>query len=86
MSQNNSNSNGMIWLVCGVIFVLSLLSSMFAKNGPDSAPTGYTPDRNSFEHRYATERFRQEGYSRSEAQQAADAVYKFHQAQQARQR
>jgi hypothetical protein len=42
------------------------------------------PDRTSFEHRYVQERFKQEGYSQSEARQAADAIIKFHQAQEAR--
>lgn len=47
---------------------------------------GSSVDRGSFEHRYATERLKQEGYSKAEAQQAADAIIKFHNAQQNRKR
>lgn len=84
MSNNGSYSNGPIWLICGIIMFLALLSNLFSKNGPSSAPQSYEPDRSSFEYRYAKERFKQEGYSINEAAQAADAVLKFHRAQQAR--
>lgn len=38
-------------------------------------------NRSSVEHKYATERFKREGLSQKDAQTAADAVLKFHNAQ-----
>lgn len=70
------------------VCVLSLISAMVGGGNSGSSSSSYTPsaDRGSFEHRYATERFKQEGYSSSESQQAADAVVKFLNAQEARKR
>ena len=52
----------------------------------DNSHSTYTPsvDRSSPEHRYAKERVKLEGYSDKEAQQAADAITKFHNAQKNR--
>jgi hypothetical protein len=52
----------------------------------DNSPSTYTPsvDRSSPEHRYAKERVKLEGYSDKEAQQAAVAITKFHNAQKNR--
>jgi len=63
---------------------LALIAVLFA--GCDGGPATVNVDRGSFEHRYATERFKQEGFSGKDAQTAADAVYKFNQAQKARKR
>lgn len=82
----NSN-NGSIWpvvlLVVGVALFLQLLSG-----GGSSTTTTTSPSVNtgSFEYRYAKERFKQEGFSNSDADTAAQAVIKFHEAQKARQR
>lgn len=84
----NNNSSG-LWTVLIIAFVLGvMLVGMFSDNNSSSTSTSTsTPaatGRGSFEHRYATERFKQEGFSASEAQQAADAVIKFHNAQKGR--
>lgn len=42
-------------------------------------------DRNSPEYRYARTRLKMEGFGAKESKQAADAIYKFHKAQQYRQ-
>lgn len=64
---------------------LALIAILFAGcESNTSVPVSV--DRNSFEHRYANERFKQEGFSSKDAQTAADAVYKFNQAQKARKR
>lgn len=79
--MNNDNSG--LWTVLFIAFVLGLaLVGLFSDNSPTAASV--TPDRSSFEHRYASERFKQEGLSAAEAQQAADAVIKFHNAQKNR--
>lgn len=87
MSRNDAGS--FPWL--GFLIVLAVIVTfinMLAGNNGSSSHSTYTPsvDRGSFEHRYATERFKQEGYSTNESQQAADAVVKFLQAQEARKR
>lgn len=87
MSNGNSSDNTMIWLVCAVILGCSVIANMFSTNSGGSLPSvpqSADPARNTPEYRYARERFRQEGYSSTDAETAASAVYKFHQAQQAR--
>lgn len=88
---NNANNNGSIWpLLIGIFIFATVLQMLFG--GGSSTPTtssNYTPspagvDRSSFEHRYAKERVKLEGYSDREATQAADAIIKFHNAQQNR--
>lgn len=87
MSRNESNSFPWFGLLIGLA-VLGTFINMLAGNNGSSSNSTYTPsvDRGSFEHRYATERFKQEGYSTNESQQAADAVVKFLRAQEARKR
>lgn len=65
------------------LFVLGMLLQLF-KGNETTTTTSQPPDRNSIEHRYVRERFRQEGYNSSEAQQAADAIIRFHEAQKNR--
>lgn len=80
----NNNSTG-VWSVLVIAFVLAaLVMSAFSGNSGSSTSSAPAVDRGSFEHRYATERFRQEGFSSADAQQAADAVIKFHNAQKNR--
>lgn len=88
MSNNNNGQVSWLGVIIGVVFLLSLINAMFGGGNSSSSSSSYTPavDRGTFEHRYATERFRQEGYSTSESQQAADAVVKFLKAQEARKR
>lgn len=84
MSQSNSSIFGGIFGVLVLVFGLGMLLQLFTGSNSPSTPT--VPDKNSFEHRYATERFRQEGLSRSDAQKAADAVIRFNEAQKNRNR
>jgi hypothetical protein len=78
MAQSQSNGNS-LWFIVIVLAVLAALMNMIGGN--NTSNTVPATNRNTFEHRYATERFRQEGLNKSEAQQAADAVIKFHNAQ-----
>lgn len=88
MANNNDGQFSWFGILIVVVFVVSLISAMFGNNSGSSSSSSYTPsvDRGTFEHRYATERFKQEGYSTSDSQQAADAVVKFMKAQEARKR
>lgn len=88
MSNNNDGQFSWVGFLVVAVFVVSLLSAMVGGGNSGSSSSSYSPapDRGSFEHRYATERFKQEGYSTGESQQAADAVVKFLQAQEARKR
>jgi hypothetical protein len=88
MSNNQATDNG-FWLVIVIVFVFAMILQAIGGGGSSSSTASSSPassgvDRGSFEHRYATERFKQEGYSAAESQQAADAVIKFHNAQQNR--
>lgn len=83
--MSNSN-NGSIWpivfIVVGVALVLQLLGG--GNNSSTTTTTTSTPaNTGSFEYRYAKERFKQEGFSNSDADTAARAVLKFHEAQKA---
>lgn len=88
MANNNDGQFSWVGFLIVAVFVMSLISAMFGGGNSSSSSSSYTPsvDRGTFEHRYATERFKQEGYSTSESQQAADAVVKFLNAQEARKR
>lgn len=84
--MNNQNNNGGFWVIVLLALGAGLVVSALSNNGGgSSSPTSSSVDRSSFEHRYATERLKQEGYNSTEAQQAADAIIKFHNAQKARQ-
>lgn len=73
---------------CGIIFaalvIFVLLFQLFKGVATSNTQVPTVPDRSSLEHRYVQERFRQEGYNRSDSQQAADAIIKFQRAQEAR--
>lgn len=75
-----------IWALMGLILFVMFCVNLFSSNSTTSAPAGLsTPPPSSAERRYVENRFRLEGYSPAESRQAADAVIKFHQAQQNRQ-
>lgn len=85
MSKDNSLS--MPWLVLLFIAAVVALSSLGAainKNNASYVPSNSGVDRSTFEHRYVTERFKQEGFNKQDSQKAADAVIKFLNAQEAR--
>lgn len=83
MSQGNGSS-GMWVIVLAVVGFAMLLNLIGGNSGGTATTSAPSVNRNSVEHRYATERLKQEGYSSSEAQQAADAIIKFHNAQKNR--
>lgn len=88
MSNNNNGTNSFVLILLGA-FGLGMLFNLFGANC-SSPPAAFDPtpavSNDSFERRYVKERFKQEGFSADEAAQAADAVLKFHNAQQRRQR
>ena len=63
-----------------VLFMLILASFFPSKN----SNTSISVDRNSPEYRYAHTRLRMEGFGAKDSKDAADAIYKFHKAQQYR--
>ena len=73
------NQSGGFWIIVLVVVGVAMLLNAIGGNSNSTATP--TADRSSFEHRYATERLKQEGYNSREAQQAADAIIKFHNAQ-----
>lgn len=91
--MNNSGENDDMWLVEKSAYVIATLvvgcvlmlnvPGCDAKTTTDTSASGAT-SRTTAEHRYATERLKQEGYSTADAQQAADAIIKFHNAQKNR--
>jgi hypothetical protein len=78
------NQNSGMWVVVLAVVGFAMLLNLIGGNGGGATTSSPPVNRNSIEHRYATERLKQEGYSTSEAQQAADAIIKFHNAQQNR--
>jgi hypothetical protein len=91
MAQNNNS--GSMWPVIFGILVIATIIQMLVGNSSSSSTSStsssssYSPsgvDRTSFEHRYAKERVKLEGYSDREATQAADAIIKFQNAQRNR--
>lgn len=84
MSNNNKNFWPVILiaLLAGVIAQSAIVSCAPSVNTGNSS--SFNADTSSFEHRYATERFKQEGYSNKDARTAADAVMKFNNAQKNR--
>lgn len=83
-TKNESNTVPWFWLIVigGVLAVI--VEGCNGVSRTTTTSSNYTPDRGTVEHRYATERFRQEGLSTKDAQTAADAVMKFHNAQKNR--
>lgn len=79
-NSNNTSIWPIVWIVIGVAVVLQMFTN---NNTTSSTPT---VDSNSFEYRYAKERFKQEGFSNADSATAAEAVVKFHEAQKARNR
>lgn len=80
--MNSDTNNG-----CAVFFIFVAVATAFTMMVNSCSNNGggnYVPqvNANSFEHRYVKERVKLEGYSNKEAQQAADAIIKFHNAQQ----
>ena len=82
MHQSNDNSG--IWLIAIIVIAVAMFFNALGGGSSSSVTTVTNADRGSFEHRYAKERVKLEGYSDKEAQQAADAITKFHNAQKNR--
>lgn len=80
MTTKNEQSTAWFWGIMGFCALCTVVGSCTG----NTTNTTYVPNQNSVEHRYATERFKQEGLSTSDAQKAADAVLKFHNAQKNR--
>jgi hypothetical protein len=82
--MTKQNSSYEHWLIIFLVAAgLTMLAGMFGGNdAPSSSPPVTQPASPSAPHRYVRERFRQEGYSDQDARAAADAIIKFHNAQQ----
>jgi hypothetical protein len=81
MSEENQMTGGQMFvLICVVLFILGAL---FGGGGSSSSTSTTSTNSGSANYRYAKERFRQEGFSDSDASEAASAVIKFHEAQKA---
>lgn len=74
----NGNSSTSI-IVVGFLVLCFLVGS--CSNNDSYVPSS---DNSSFEHRYAKERVKLEGYSNADAETAARAVVKFHETQKKR--
>lgn len=87
MAKNNESNSG-IWVFVLALAIGSAVAGLFNGGGSSTSSTAttYTPsvDTNSVEYKYAKERVRLEGYSDKESAQAAEAIIKFHNAQQNR--
>lgn len=84
--SNQSNDFSGFWPVILIAMLIGIMFAGMFSGGPVSTTQSFEPDPTSREYRYVKERVKLEGYSDREAAQAADAIMKFHNAQQARQR
>jgi hypothetical protein len=87
MTAQNNGNNGGFWVVLAIVFGIAMLGQLVGGGGSTSSNSSSTTppaSSGSFEHRYVQERFKQEGYNAAESRQAADAVMRFHEAQQQR--
>ena len=80
MSNSGGNNVNVVWVIFVLVVVTAVIQMVAgtSSSGPAPVSTG-TP-----EYRYARERFRQEGFSNSDAETAARAVIRFHEAQKNR--
>lgn len=73
-----------MWVIVLAVVGFAMLLNLIGGNGGGSSSGPTSPpavDRGSAEHKYVTERFKREGYSQAESEQAADAIIKFQRAQ-----
>lgn len=78
--MNDNNFSPLAWVLIAAV-ICAVIGNLFGNNaGTMSAPAASS----SAERRYVEQRFRQEGYSAKDSATAADAVLKFHRAQEAR--
>lgn len=79
--SNSDSGLSIFW-----VFILVMLGLVLIGNAiiGDNGGTSVAPSTSSPEFRYAKERFKQEGYNSSDAETAAKAVIKFHEAQKSR--
>lgn len=88
--MHNSSNNSFIWLLAGVLCLGALVPMLFSGCESSNSSNTFEPmpaaSSDSFERRYVKERFKQEGFSSSDSATAAEAVLKFHNAQQQRKR
>lgn len=75
-----------LWSLMFIVMVLGIMFAGLFSNQINNATQSLEPDSTSREYRYVKERVKLEGYSDREAAQAADAIMKFHNAQEARKR
>lgn len=85
MNNKNNDFSG-FWPVIFVVMILGIMFAGMFSGSTRTATQSFEPDTSSREYRYVKERVKLEGYSDKESAQAAEAIIKFHNAQQARQR
>lgn len=68
------------YFLAAFLFLMILAKFLPVKN----SDTSISIDRDSPEYRYAHKRLRMEGFGAKDSKDAADAIYKFHKAQQYR--
>lgn len=76
MSKPDNGSTG-FWIWASVVVGIALLGQLFGNNSA-------TTNTKSGEQIFVEDKFKQEGYSNSESQKAAEAVMRFHEAQKNR--
>jgi len=83
-TTEQSSLGGWVILFLGFTFIVAAFDGCNESTTTTTTSSGTTYSQSSPEYRYAKERFKQEGLSDSDARTAADAVIKFHNAQQNR--
>lgn len=79
--RSNDNDYSSVWLVIMVVFCFGVLAQLLQRKDTSPPPSFDPTPATQSDYRYVERRFQQEGYSSSDAQTAAQAVIKFHNAQ-----
>lgn len=79
--MNNSAGTSPMWLLVFIVVGFAMLLQLIGGGASTTPSTPVYSGSNTPEHRYVRERFKQEGFSGSDAEAAARAVMKFHDAQ-----
>lgn len=82
--MNDDYKNASFWLIALCIVGFALFVQALTGGGSSSSSVSSAPVSTSVERTYVERRFKQEGFSNSDAATAADAVLKFQRAQDAR--
>lgn len=79
--MSNSSGASPMWLLVFIVVGFAMLLQLIGGGASNTSSAPVYSGSNTPEHRYVRERFRQEGFSSKDSEEAARAVMRFHEAQ-----